>query len=239
MANTISFIAIPEGKTVRSKECVTGVLVCMPSRTMLTLDQPIGNSNEVVFNIDTQKINSYGNFIGSFIRRLDAQERFATVRVGDKDFPIIREDEAAGMKTISVVRLAGKSYRTQQKTVSIETIDGNTIEIAIDDLSQVKIEKAVLPKDGVYVKNPAVNYLYHQLGLDANVKWPTDKVIRAVKKARRHYRDTTMPEGFLVLEKDYCAFQLRECGRDNVINIPFAMVEEAEKATDTILYKVR
>lgn len=234
MTTSINFKIIATGKNEHSPESIDGILACLKNKTVLTLSEPITPDRKSVFELTAKNIDSHANFIASFIRRMDLDMNFEAIKIGDEITPILRK--VAETKSAISIKIGDETIVTDFDMIPIRDIDGKIVTISILDLCGATASRVEIPADGMYGKNPTINYIYKKLGLSAHHKWPTDKLIESVKKARKSNLDLSNCH-FVMSETYVTTYHNKRVSRSNEFWIPMSLIVEAESETGVSLFK--
>lgn len=141
-----------------SKE-ITGVFMQLPSGlATITLNGKVGNTEPLHQLRETKKIKDVGNFVASFIKRIDDKQVFNSIKVGDDTFPIIRE--VISTESFYVI---GEHLFEINAVASFTDKNGITVDIPVSSVAERKVE---LPIDGKYSKNEEINRFLYKKAID-------------------------------------------------------------------------
>lgn len=135
-----------------------GILIVSNIGSKIFFDDTLAGKS--AYDLKETDIKDHGNFIASFIRRLDKEEIFESITLDDeqKTFMIKRDDpKSEVMRLYKKPNDDGVDVVTEDDCVSIYDIYGNKIDISVTSLGFEPID---VPKNFKYTKNPVLNLIY-------------------------------------------------------------------------------
>jgi hypothetical protein len=161
---------------------INGTLILSNTINQILFDTEIAEFKNT--NLKEKNIKDVNNFIASFIRRLDSNELFDSVKVGKTEVPIIREGIKPADQTMNVF-IEGNIIDQNvffDEDINITTIFDKKTTFSLEELG---FKKVTVPLDFAYSRDADLNAIlaYNIKPFDYD-KTDNNKILKIIKDAK-------------------------------------------------------
>ena len=166
-----------------------------PTQMLFESDLPEFSDQE----IKTNDIKDVGNFIGSFIARLDVNDYFDEVIVDSVSFPVLRLGIRPADQTMDVVLLGDLKDQMilPMQQLNLKDMHNKKLKLELSQLVD-SLNVITVPNDFAYVRDINLNALLRYNVMPANYnRTLNEKILKALKEIKRNYKDTEIEYFYL------------------------------------------
>lgn len=198
---------------------INGTLILSNTINQILFDTEIAEFKNT--DLKEKDIKDVKNFIASFIRRLDANELFDSVKVGKTEIPIIREGIKPADQTMNIF-VDGNIIEQNiffDEDVNLTTIFDKKITFSLEDLG---LKKVTVPMDFAYSRDANLNAIltYNVKPFDYD-KADNNKILKIIKDAKNQISNHPDAE-YIFADKYLRTFWFSD--EKKAESIPFAFV---------------